>query len=451
MKSFGQQTLVEGWGRATGSRAAVVTPGSDDEWAAVFAAAGPRGLIARGGGRSYGDAAQNAGGLVVATSGPGDIGSVDRVTATVEVGAGVTVGALIRHLAPGGWTLPVVPGSAGVTVGGAIAADVHGKNHRRYGTFGAQVAAMTVLTPAHGTTEMSPTVNPEQFWATVGGLGLTGIIRRARLRLVPLGSWWVTTVDEEQPSLDRVLDRLRAVAATSDHAVAWVDHGGAGVVTGARPARAGALSPGRPPTAHRTPVLPGRGIAWPPLTAVADRARRLTVRVRPRHERSLDRLHFPLDTLPGWPGLHGRRGLVQYQFTVPFGAEDVLEEALGATRAAGFAPSLSVLKLFAEANPAPLSFPAPGWSLAMDFAARATLAPVLDRLDERVAAAGGRVYLVKDSRVRPDLVDAMYPGLARWRAVRSMLDPEHRLVSDLARRLRLTEQRISDLVEAGRA
>ncbi|WP_221321416.1 FAD-binding protein [Actinoplanes sp. L3-i22] len=447
-------TLVEGWGRATRSRATVVTPGqggTDEDWAAVFAGAGSRGLIARGGGRSYGDAAQNAGGLVLDMRGQGGIGTVDPVTATVEAGAGVTVGELVRHLAPRGWTLPVVPGSAGVTVGGAIAADVHGKNHRRHGTFGAQVAAMSVLTPAYGPMEMSLTVNAEQFWATVGGLGLTGIIRRARLRLIPLGSWWVTTVDDEQPSLDRVLERLRAVAATSEHAVAWVDHGGAGVVTGARPARLGALVPGRVAAGRRTPVLPGRGIAWPPVSAAADRVRRFAARIRPRHERSLAELHFPLDALPGWAGLHGRRGLVQYQFTVPFGAEDVLAEALHGTRSAGFAPSLSVLKLFAEANPAPLSFPAPGWSLAMDFAARAALAPVLDRLDERVAAAGGRVYLVKDSRVRPDLLDAMYPGLARWRAVRSMLDPEHRLVSDLARRLRLTDQRISDLVEAGHA
>jgi decaprenylphospho-beta-D-ribofuranose 2-oxidase len=155
-------------------------------------------------------------------------------------------------------------------------------------------------------------------------------------------------------------------------------------------------------------------------------------------------MHFPLDALPGWPGLHGRRGLIQHQFTVPFGAEHVLAEALRTTRAAGHPPSLAVLKVFGAAGPAPLSFPAPGWSLAMDFAAAPALGPVLDRLDERIAAAGGRIYLVKDSRAHPDLITAMYPGLARWRAVRSLLDPDHLLVSDLARRLRLADQRLTD-------
>jgi decaprenylphospho-beta-D-ribofuranose 2-oxidase len=181
------------------------------------------------------------------------------------------------------------------------------------------------------------------------------------------------------------------------------------------------------------------------MTAAANAARRAAAVLRPRHLRPLPDLHFPLDTLPGWPRLHGRWGLIQHQFTVPFGAEHVLAEALQATREAGHPPSLAVLKVFGEADPAPLSFPGPGWSLAMDFAADPGLGPVLDRLDERIAGAGGRVYLVKDSRAQPDLVAAMYPGLARWRAVRAMLDPDRLLVSDLARRLRLTDQRLVDL------
>lgn len=423
-----------------------MTPGDDEEWARLFAGAARRGLIARGGGRSYGDAAQNAGGLVVSTLAETSIGEVDPATATVRVGAGVTVGELVRRLAPGGWTLPVVPGSSGVTVGGAIAADVHGKNHERYGTFGGQVVSMAVLTPAGGPMTMSPQSNADEFWATVGGLGLTGVIRTATLRLIPLASWWVTIDDEEQPDLPGVLRRLRAASRTGDHAVAWVDPSGAGVVTRAVTARVGALTPGRPSRGRRTPVLPGRGIAWPPLTAAANRVRRIGVRRRPRRLRPLADLHFPLDSLPGWPLLHGRRGLVQHQFTVPFGAEHVLAEALRSTRAAGHPPSLAVLKVFGAANPAPLSFPAPGWSLAMDFAADPGLGPALDRLDERIAAAGGRVYLVKDSRLGAELVAAMYPALAAWRATRATLDPDQLLVSDLARRLHLAGRCVADHV-----
>ncbi len=443
--------MIGGWGRVTGSPATVVTPDCDEDWAELLGAAGPRGLIPRGGGRSYGDAAQNAGGLVVSTMAEASIGDVDAAAATVEVGAGVTIGDLLRYLAPGGWTLPVVPGTAAVTVGGAIAADVHGKNHERHGAFGRHVAAMTVLTPAYGTVEMSPTVNADEFWATVGGLGLTGIIRRATLRLIPLASWWVSTVDEQQPRLHRVLDRLHAASVSSDHAVAWVDPLGAGVITRATTARLGALTPGRAARTRATPTLPGRGIAWPPLAAAANAARRTAVVLRPRHLRPLSELHFPLDSLPGWPRLHGRRGLVQHQFAVPFGAEHVLAYALQAAREAGHPPSLVVVKVFGEANPAPLSFPGPGWSLAMDFAADPALGPLLDRLDERIAAAGGRVYLVKDSRAHPDLIAAMYPGLARWRAVRALLDPDGLLVSDLARRLRLADQRIDDQIGASHA
>ncbi len=141
----------------------LVAPAGDDEWGRLFAAVGPRGLVARGGGRSYGDAAQNAGGMVVSTLAETTIGEVDPASATVRVGAGVTIGELVRRLAPGGWTLPVVPGSSGVTVGGAVAADVHGKNHERSGTFGSQVAAMSVLTPAGGPMTMSPRSNADEL------------------------------------------------------------------------------------------------------------------------------------------------------------------------------------------------------------------------------------------------------------------------------------------------
>ena len=442
-----ETAFVEGWGRATGSHASVVAPVDDADWKETFASAGARGLIVRGGGRSYGDAAQNGGGLVALTRAQATIRPLDPRLATVRTDAGATVGALIRALAAHGWTLPVVPGTAGVTVGGAIAADVHGKNHPRCGTFGAQVLEMAVLTPARGLLTMSPETNSDAFWATVGGLGLTGVIRAAVLRVVPLMSWWARSVQEYGASLSQVLDRLRDAATGSEHAVAWLDGHrrgnrlGAGVVTRTDAADAGRdrMRADRGPRRPRLPRLPGRGIAWPPAAACANRARMIASRARPRRGMPLPAMHFPLDAVPEWAALHGRRGLVQYQFTVPFGAEQVLADALGATRAAGHPASLAVLKIFGAAGRAPLSFPRPGWSLALDFAAHPGLAAVLDRLDEQVAGTGGRVYLVKDSRLRPDLLAAMYPELPRWQAERAVLDPDGLMISDLARRLRLTD------------
>ena len=206
---FGPRRLVRGWGRATGSLSTVTRPAGDAAWRDQLASAGPRGLIARGGGCSYGDAAQNAGGIVALT---GAVAPADRFRVedgAVVADAGVTLGALVRVLAPQGWTLPVLPGTARVTVGGAIAADVHGKNHLRHGTFGPHVQEMSVLTPGLGPMTMGPRTNPDAFWATVGGLGLTGVIRQARLALIPLDSWLMWRTDMVAGDLPSVMSQLR--------------------------------------------------------------------------------------------------------------------------------------------------------------------------------------------------------------------------------------------------
>jgi decaprenylphospho-beta-D-ribofuranose 2-oxidase len=436
--------MVRGWGRATGSHSTVARPSGDQGWLDQLAATGSRGLIARGAGCGYGDAAQNAGGVVALTE--VDIGPLTVADRTVEVDAGVSLGALIRALAPLGWTLPVVPGTGRVTVGGAIAADVHGKNHRDCGTFGAHVREMSVLAPGRGLVTMGPRADPDAFWATVGGLGLTGVIRRARLELVPLESWSMRTVDTIAADLTALLAALDDAATGSPHAVAWIDARrrgrsvGGGIVSAAQPATPSGVArprPGRAPLAGMPP-LPGPGLAWPPLAAAANRARLLGARLRPRRVQPLPDVLYPLDAVPYWPALHGRRGLVQYQFAVPYGAESVLAAALVEAQRAGCPATLAVLKVFGAGNPGPLSFPQPGWSLALDFPADPALAEVLDGLDARVAAAGGRVYLVKDSRLRPDLLEAMYPQLPRWRAERAVLDPDQVMNSDLSRRLGLT-------------
>jgi decaprenylphospho-beta-D-ribofuranose 2-oxidase len=440
---------VHGWGRATVTRSTITHPAGDRAWLEQLATAGARGVIARGGGNGYGDAAQNAGGVVAMTDVGAATGRIDIEGDTVIVDAGVTLGALVRALAPLGWTLPVLPGTARVTVGGAIAADVHGKNHLRYGTFGAHVRELTLLTPGAGAMVLSPGGTPDAFWATVGGLGLTGVIRSARLGLVRLESWLMRCTDTVASDLATLTTALAAAAGRGTTAVAWIDgrrsgrHLGAGVLSTAEPVLPGRSAPadGGPAMRRRRmlPTLPGPGVSWPPVVLAANNARMLAARWHPRRIQTWPEVLYPLDALPEWPALHGRRGLVQYQFTVPFGAEDLLAAALSRPRAAGCPPTLAALKFFGAANPAPLSFPQPGWSLALDFRADPELAPVLDELDARIAAAGGRVYLVKDSRLRPDLLDAMYPGLARWRAQRALLDPDRVMVSDLARRLSLTD------------
>jgi decaprenylphospho-beta-D-ribofuranose 2-oxidase len=304
--------------------------------------------------------------------------------------------------------------------------------------------------------DVGPREEPDVFWATVGGLGLTGVIRSARLRARRLQTAWMVSTDRIAANLDSVMQLLAEGHGGDHHVVAWLDahrrgaHMGAGVVTTAREAAIADL-----PARRRTDPLsypprrelPIPALAWgvvrPAAVVIANRAKWTLAHAGPRSRlMPLASVLHPLDAIRAMPGLYGRRGLVQYQFVVPAGSESVVENALAMSRQAGCPPALAVLKMLGQADPAPLSFPQPGWTLALDFPAGAPgLAGVLDVLDEQVAAAGGRVYLVKDSRLRPDLLEAMYPGLPRWRAVRDGVDPDQLMNSDLNRRLNLAGRR----------
>jgi decaprenylphospho-beta-D-ribofuranose 2-oxidase len=444
--------LVRGWGRNTGSRARVVAPADAGAWQDLFRSAGARGLIARGAGSGYGDCAQNAGGYVART-GTSAGHTVDDATSTVSVDAGALLADLMADLVPRGWALPVLPGTAHVSVGGAIAADIHGKNHPSAGSIGTHIVEAALLTPAFGEITIGPDSRPEVYWATVGGLGLTGVIRHARIRLRPVDTAWMWCQDTVCDDLDAVLAGLHDAHARDRYAVAWLDgyatagRLGRGVLSVCWPAALEELprdERARPlayPSRRSMPIpsLPGPGVIHGPAVRAANALHLAGARRRGRSWlRPINAALHPLDVTRGWPGLYGQGGLVQYQFGIPFGAEAVLGNVLTRAAGAGCPPSLAVLKQFGAANPAPLSFPGPGWTLALDFPARTpALAGLLDDVDAAVAAAGGRVYLVKDSRLRPDLLTTMYPGLDAWREVRAQVDPTDRLRSDLSRRLRL--------------
>ena len=462
----GATEVLSGWGRTAATSATIRTLPDTRYWSRSFDTAGPRGLIARGAGRSYGDAALNGGGVVVDTTHGARVHELDSGTGRVWADAGVTLGGLLERVVPQGRLPPVLPGTRHVTLGGAIAADVHGKNHPAAGAFSAHVTEFTLLTPAEGLIRVSRDERPEVFWATVGGMGLTGIIKRVGLHLAPIDTGYMLVREQAAVDLDTVCSHLCA-AASQAHAVAWLDgHArgsalGRGVVTLGTPAEPGDLSPARrrDPLAYRArssvraPALPGRGIVRPRLVAAYNTMRYGAARGRGGRPaiRPLASFFHPLDAVDGWPGLYGRRGFVQYQFVVPFGAEDVLRMSIELLNQAGCPPSLAVLKRLGAASPAPLSFAAPGWTLALDIAVgHPALGRTLDRLDLRVTAAGGQVYLAKDSRVRPELLPWMYPRLGAWRQIRDRLDPKRRIISDLARRLGLIDGVLDGRIDGGR-
>lgn len=448
------RTPLTGWGLLRPTVATVVRPRTTDELAAVLrSAARGRGAVARGLGRSYGDAAQNADGTVVdcADLTPGF--RVDAAAGTVTASAGTSLDTLLRHLLPRGFFLPVTPGTRQVTVGGAIAADVHGKNHHVDSSFGAHLRALTLVTPDGAVRRLGPDRDPDLFWATVGGMGLTGVITEATFTVLPV------TTSRMRVDTDRIPDLEAALAAMTErdddyrYSVCWLDllaRGrflGRGVLTRAHHAHVADL----PPAARRDPLRyrPRQGIRVPrgvpsrlltPTTVRAFNTAYYAAAPRRRRDelQEVTAFFYPLDALRDWNRLYGSRGLVQYQFTVPFGQEETLRrivEHLAKHQAPSF---LAVLKRFGPGTPAPLSFPQPGWTLAVDLPADLPgLLPLLTRFDEWVLAAGGRLYLAKDSRAAAATVHAMYPELPRWRRVRDRVDPERVLVSDLARRLEL--------------
>jgi decaprenylphospho-beta-D-ribofuranose 2-oxidase len=447
----GRRTLLSGWSRTAPTTATVVGVGDAAEVDGVLAAPGERGVIARGLGRSYGDAAQNAGGTVLDARALAGVHDVDLAAGVVRVDAGVSLDTLMRALLPLGWFVRVTPGTRYVTVGGALAADVHGKSHHADGSFANHVDSFVLHTPK-GTVTVTPESDPELFWGTAGGMGLTGVVSEVTMRLLRVETSMIHAENVRCPDLDTVMAAMVAGDDAHRYSAAWIDC----LATGASLGRS-ILSRGDHATLE---VLPEKlrddplrfdprtvvhAPPWAPnglLNRLSIRAfNELWYRVTPSLHgdvESITSFFHPLDGVRDWNRLYGSRGFLQYQYVVPDDATAAVRrsiEMLSDARAASF---LAVLKRFGPGNPGPLSFPAPGWTLALDIPCTVPgLSVLLDRLDELVVEAGGRVYLAKDSRLRPELVPAMYPDLPRFADLRARVDPAGVLRSDLQRRLGL--------------
>lgn len=438
---------VHGWGGCEAASVDLVEPEGIDELRAAVAGsrASGRPAIPRGMGRSYGDAAQLEGGLVLQLTKLKGY-QLDDQHGVVTAHAGATMGDLLAGLVPAGWMVPVVPGTQHVTIGGAIASDIHGKNHGTVGSFGQHVERLALLTSEGEVRELEPDQPDRLFAATVGGMGLTGVILWARVRLKRISSAYMSVDTDRVANLDEAFAALGTPGGP--YRVAWLDllgsPPGRGVVTRAEHLPAGAAAPGavssrNGATVNALATIPARWPEWPLRPATVRAFNELRFRRSPRRQRdhveSIGSHLFPLDVLEAWPRLYGRGGFLQYQLVVPYGAEDVLARVIEELRGAGLPCYLAILKDFGAAAGPPLSFPIPGWTLTLDIPRLAPgLDRVLDRFDELVAAAGGRVYLTKDIRIRAPALEAMYPRLEEWRQLREHADPDHVWRSDLALR-----------------
>jgi decaprenylphospho-beta-D-ribofuranose 2-oxidase len=424
------------------------------EVAATVKEAGERGALVRGLGRSYGDAAQNGGGLVLRLQGSASDAVLDPAAGLVTVGAGASLDDLMRVVVPRGWYVPVTPGTRFVTIGGAIASDIHGKNHHVDGSFANHVEQITLLLADGSTATVSPTADAELFWATFGGMGLTGIVLSATIRLLRIETSRMSVDTQRVGDLDTLFATMSEGDEAHRYSVAWIDlaakgrHLGRSALTRGDHAaldelplrlQADPLAYGPRQLLSVPPLVPRPGVLnHVTVAAFNEFWFRKTPRSRVGEIQEIGAYFHPLDMVGDWNRLYGRPGLVQYQCVVPFGQEDVMRRIIEQLSAAGVASFLAVLKRFGAANPAPLSFPQPGWTLALDMPAGGPgLGTLLHRLDTMVLDAGGRNYFAKDAHTTPETVRRGYPRLAEWQAVRRRVDPLQVWQSDLGRRLLL--------------
>ena len=445
---------ISGWGRTAWTTADVVTAENATELARLVSASHRRGAIARGLGRAYGAAAQNAGGTVITCA--HDDGStqiqLDVATGVVTAPAGISLDTLLRVCVPKGWFVPVTPGTRFITLGGAVASDVHGKNHHVDGSFGQHVVSIKVLLSSGQEVILSPTENASWFWATVGGMGLTGIVTEVTFRMLQVESSQVMVETRRLAHLD---DVIGAMSDSSDddfrYSVAWVDTmatkgslGRSVLSTGDHATREDVKVKGDPlgyePSQRLTaPGFVPSGVLnkWS-VRAFNEAWFRKAPRKAKRGTESITHFFPPLDGVAEWNRIYGRNGFIQYQVVVPDAHASTVPWMIETFASRQVPVFLAVLKRLGAENGGMLSFPSAGWTLAVDIPAGVEgVAGILDEMDERVVDEGGRIYLAKDSRMNPRHLASMYPRLNEFRSVRDEVDPSRRFVSNLSQRLGL--------------
>ncbi|MGJ0118438.1 FAD-binding protein [Williamsia sp. MIQD14] len=416
-----------------------------------------RGVIARGLGRSYNESAQNVGGLTIDMTRLKRIHSISDETAIADVDAGVDLDTLMKVALPYGLWVPVLPGTRQVTIGGAIAHDIHGKNHHSAGSFGNHVSEITLLVADGRVLQIGPDGTPDDpdasiFWATVGGIGLTGLILRAKIVMTRTETAYFIADGATTNSLDETI-ALHADGFEEgyDYSSGWFDaiskppKLGRGSFSRGSLARLDQLPDdlAKNPLAFtgktliKFPDIFPNGLANKLDFAIVGEAYYRMGGNYTGKVQNLTKFYHPLDLFGDWNRAYGSKGFLQYQFIVPVEAVEEFKQIIIDIQASGHVSFLNVFKLFGEGNRAPLSFPMEGWNICVDFPIKKGLHEFVTELDRRVLSMGGRLYSAKDSRTTAETFHAMYPRIDEWIATRRRIDPHGVFVSDMARRLEL--------------
>ena len=409
-----EERLLTGWGRTAPSRATVKQPSTVEDLQNQISGVDGRGLIARGLGRSYGDPAQNAGGTVIDMTGIDRVHTIDLSSSTVSVSGGMSIHRMMELFVPLGLFVPVTPGTRYVTVGGAIASDIHGKNHHVDGTFGDHVSSFELLTASGEIKTVDRSSEPELFGATCGGMGLTGFILSVTIQMIPIRTSKILVDTDRAANLDELLELMSAGDDRYQYSVSWIDtlaRGGAfgrGVLYRGNHLDDGDLDEALLPPRNSPISIPDLIPAGLVGLSSSRIFNELWYRRHPKEERErpqeLSAFFHQLDMVENSNRVYGSAGFVQHQCVIPSNEEPALRTILEILSDERVPTYLVVLKRMGPGNGL-LSFPLEGWTLAVDIPIGwEGLGELLDRLDEIVAEANGRLYLAKDSRMRPELL-----------------------------------------------
>ncbi|OLP60078.1 FAD-linked oxidase [Xaviernesmea oryzae] len=431
----------DSWGRLdTHPRTAI----SVDAYEEAMPSAAPGAYLPFGNGRSYGDSCHNDRGSLIDNRPRARILSFDPGTGILRCEAGVTLRQVLERAVSHRFFLPVTPGTAFVTVGGALANDVHGKNHHSRGTFGHHVLSFTVLRSDGEPRVCSAHDHADLFRATIGGMGLTGLVTDVTLKLMKVPSPHIQQHAIRFDRLDAYFAMIGRVDAEHEYSVAWIDQ----LATGRSAGRGVLLAGDHADGACEFPDVPKGLKLAVPFRPPVSLLNRLTLKAFNeayfRKEKPGETIatvkwpgyFYPLDAIRDWNRLYGRKGLYQHQSVYPEdNAPEITARLMETAREAGHGSFLTVLKRFGgQPSPGLLTFARPGFTLTLDFANQgAATLRLLDRLDEIVMAAGGAINPYKDARMRPDVFAASFP---HWRALEALRDPA--LVSDFWRRTALS-------------
>ena len=439
------QKILSGWGNFPIKQCEVFRPERQKDVADIYMEHGAT-LVARGAGKSYGDAALNREGVILSDRLNKFLG-FNAERGIVNVQPGVTLAEILSASIAEGWFLPVIPGTKYASAGGCFAANVHGKNEYKQGEFAANVLNLKLRLPNRELVHCSEDTNSELYWATAGGMGMTGFIEEIALRLMPISSTKMKVDKVRVDNIEEMAERMRKGVGNSEYMVGWIDHFGSGKNLGQGIfERASHVKKTEPALANYKAKEPGLCVPFNLPGFVLNRySMKLYNQMRfagigystKSNIKNFEGFFHPLDGIKNWNRLYGKKGFLQYQFLVPESDEAVenIKTILKKIQDKGLFSFLAVIKYHGP-HRGFLSFSDDGFSVALDFPNIPEVHSLLDEIDEFLCTIGGRVYLAKDARLKPANFEKMYGDvLPEWRKIIREVNPKHKIYSSMARRL----------------